>query len=116
MLTNEEYKEITGAAELQALDSLWAYSIPDNRSPENFSFSERKEVFFYLLEKLLQEGRIRLAKNGVFLEGKLKEQVEMLRSRFPKNEIEMNDGAWFFYDRCPGGAVWFLPGRPPEWT
>ncbi|TPW37280.1 DUF596 domain-containing protein, partial [Mixta tenebrionis] len=67
-------------------------------------------------EKLLQEGRIKLEKDGVFLEGNIKEQISLFRRKFPKNEGEMDDGTWFFYDSCPGGAVWFLPGRPPEWT
>ncbi|MFD1801124.1 DUF596 domain-containing protein [Mixta tenebrionis] len=116
LLTDKEYEEITGAAELQALDGLWAYSIPDNKTPENFTFNERKETFFYLLEKLLQEGRIKLAKDGIFLAGTVKEQLKLFCKHFPKNEVEMNDGTWFFYDSCPGGAVWIFPDRPPEWT
>lgn len=116
MLTEEEYIETTAAAELQALDGLWTYSIPDYVKVSEFSFAQRQRLFFWLFERLLKEGRIKLAKHGRFLEGTVEEQVERFRQAFPKTEEEMEDGIWFFDEECPGGAVWVLKDGSLEWT
>lgn len=116
MLTDKEYKETADAAECQALSGLWNYSIPDNVDPKNFTFEQRKGIFFYLLERLLNDGRIKLAKNGVFLTGSTNEQIDSFRKAFPKNEDEMEDDLWFFDEKCPGGAVWVLHDGSFEWT
>jgi hypothetical protein len=116
MLTENEYTETTAASELQALDGLWAYSIPDYVESREFTYAQRKRLFFWLLERLLKEGRIKLAKHGKFLEGTVEEQVELFRQVFPKTEEEMEDGIWFFDEVCPGGAVWVLEDGSLEWT
>lgn len=116
MLTEDEYQETSAAAEMQSLDGLWAYSIPDAANADEFSFESRKTLFFWLLEHLLNDGRIRLAKHGKFLEGSIEEQMERFRQVFPQTEIEMEDGIWFFDEICPGGAVWVLSDGSLEWT
>lgn len=116
MLTEKEYKDICDAAEMQSLNGLWDYSIPDFREVEGFSFEERKLLFFWVFERLLNEGRIKLAKKGVFLSGTAKEQTELFRTAFPVNEEAMEDGIWFFDDECPGGAVWVMENGYLEWT
>lgn len=116
MLTEEEYIETTAAAELQALNGLWAYSIPDYVKSNDFEFIQQKTLFFWLFERLLKEGRIKLAKHGQFLDGSVDEQIERFRLAFPKTEEEMEDGTWFFDEDCPGGAVWVLEDGTLEWT
>ena len=116
MLTENEYRETADASEMQALRGLWAYSIPDHVDSAVFSFDERKKLFFWIFERLLKEGRIKLAKHGKFLEGSVDEQVERFRQAFPKTEEEMEDGIWFFDESCPGGAVWVLEDGSLEWT
>ncbi|WP_080172155.1 DUF596 domain-containing protein [Salmonella enterica] len=116
MLTEYEYRETADASEMQALSGLWAYSIPDHVDSAVFSFDERKKLFFWIFERLLKEGRIKLAKHGKFLEGSVDEQVERFRQAFPKTEEEMEDGIWFFDESCPGGAVWVLEDGSLEWT
>ncbi|EBR8158668.1 DUF596 domain-containing protein [Salmonella enterica subsp. enterica serovar Newport] len=116
MLTELEYKETAAASEMQALNGLWAYSIPDYVDNAAFSFDERKKLFFWLFERLLKEGRIKLAKHGKFLEGSVEEQVALFRQVFPHTEAEMEDGLWFFDESCPGGAVWVLEDGSLEWT
>lgn len=114
-LTEDEYQELADAAEGQTLDAVLCYSEPEP-CPEDFSFSTRREIFFWALERLLKEGRIKLAKHGQFLEGTVDEQVERFRQVFPKTEEEMEDGIWFFDEECPGGAVWVLKDGSLEWT
>ena len=114
-LSDDEYNELVDAAEGQTLDAVLCYSIPESFSPE-FGFSDRREIFLWVLERLLNDGRIKLAKHGKFLEGSIDEQVERFRKVFPQTEMEMEDGIWFFDEVCPGGAVWVLSDGRLEWT
>jgi len=114
-LSDDEYNELADAAEGQTLDAVLCYSIPESFPPE-FSFSDRREIFLWVLERLLNDGKIKLAKHGKFLEGSIDEQVERFRKVFPQTEMEMEDGIWFFDEVCPGGAVWVLSDGRLEWT
>ncbi|EAM6462444.1 DUF596 domain-containing protein [Salmonella enterica subsp. enterica serovar Senftenberg] len=114
-LSEKEYKELADAAEGQTLDAVLCYSVPDEM-PTDFSFEDRKEIFLWALTNLLKDGRIRLAKHKTFLEGSVEEQVELFRNALPKTEAEIDDGLWFFDERCPGGAVWVLPDGSLNWT
>ncbi|MDD0943790.1 DUF596 domain-containing protein [Xylella fastidiosa] len=125
MLTQEQIDhiyEILGGP----LSFLWGY-IGDahgistlQRDPA--SFEERKKDFLFLIGKLLDEGRLKLAKNGEFMTGTTEEQVEMFRSSFPASDEELETGTWFFFDECPAGAVWVFKGEREngedyyEWT
>ncbi|MDC9589349.1 DUF596 domain-containing protein [Xenorhabdus sp. XENO-10] len=115
MLSEHEYKEIWTAAETRPLTAVWSYSEPEN-SDSLITFDERKKIFFWILERLLREGRIKLAKHGNFLEGSVDEQIEFFRQAFPKNEEGIEDSIWFFDESCPGEAVWVLEDGSLEWT
>ena len=51
-LSEREYKELTDAAEGQTLDAILCYSVPDIH-PAEFSFADRREIFFWALTRLL---------------------------------------------------------------
>ncbi|WP_256140771.1 hypothetical protein [Escherichia coli] len=55
MLTENEYREIADASEMQALSGLWAYSIPDHVDSAVFSFDERKKLFFWIFVSVQPE-------------------------------------------------------------
>lgn len=115
MLSEHEYEEIWQAAEARPLSAVWSYSEPeDGQHP--VTFHQRREIFFWLLEHLLKEGRIKLAKHGQLLKGSIDEQLDCFSRVFPKTEAEMEDGIWFFDEVCPGGAVWVLKDGSQEWT
>lgn len=115
MLSDYEYREVWMAAETRPLTAIWSYSEPESSNGQ-ITFSERKNYFFWLLERLLREDRIKLAKHGKFLEGTVDEQVERFRQAFPATEAEMEDGIWFFDEACPGGAVWVLEDGSLAWS
>lgn len=72
-------------------------------------FESRSQSFFWLLERLLREGHIKLHKNGVFYESPIDEQVEMFRRAFPESEKKSGYEDfywWFFDDECPAGVAW----------
>lgn len=55
------------------------YDENNNDVEEIIDFSERREIFLWVLERLLREGHIKLHKNGVFLESSIEGQVESFR-------------------------------------
>lgn len=114
-ISEKEYQELADAAQGQTLDSVLCYSAPE-QIPADFAFEDRKEIFLWALSRLLNDGRIKLAKHGKFLTGSVEVQVERFRKALPKTEAEMDDGLWFFDDRCPGGVVWVLPNGSLEWA
>ncbi|WCF27361.1 DUF596 domain-containing protein [Xylella fastidiosa] len=125
MLTQQQIDDICESLG-GALDGLWdsvgyAYGVsPIQVDPD--SFEERKNDFLFLIGKLLDEGKLKLAKKGEFMTGTTEEQVEMFRKSFPASDEGMLRGAWFFADDCPAGAVWVFKGEREngedyyEWT
>lgn len=76
------------------------------------TFLARRDAFLWVLERLLREGKLKLAKNGVLLEGTPEELVAKFRQAWPKDEAASgyeDFGWWFFDDECPGEAVWPQP-------
>ncbi|ECD9444738.1 DUF596 domain-containing protein [Salmonella enterica subsp. salamae] len=89
ILREDEYQELVSAAEGQTLDAVLCYSAPDS-CPLDFSFNDRREIFFWVLERLLKEGKIKLAKNGKLFDGTINEQIERFKSVLPKTEEEID--------------------------
>ncbi len=84
-----------------------------------------KEVFFYCLQRFMEEGRLKLSKNGLFLTGSVEELLANFKVAFPRSEQELDIAApgaifWFHTDDCPGSAVWLFKGENGEdifdWT
>ncbi|ALR05457.1 DUF596 domain-containing protein [Xylella fastidiosa] len=125
MLTQEQIDDICGNIGV-ALDGFWSgirriHGVPPHQE-DPASFEERKNDFLFLIGKLLDEGRLKLAKKGEFLVGTNEELVEIFRKSFPASDEEMVSGCWFFFDECPAGAVWVYKGEGEngedyyEWT
>lgn len=112
MLTQEQidfiYEDL-----IHAFDFLW-FNVGDAHGiyaaqTDKESFAERKNDFLFLLGKLLDEGKLKLAKKGKFLSGTTTGLVEMFRKSFPDSDEAVDlggAGIWFFTDECPAGAVW----------
>ncbi|AXI83708.1 DUF596 domain-containing protein [Xylella taiwanensis] len=128
MLTQEQIDFICEDL-IHPLHFLWfgicdAHGI-DTRKVNNDSFEERKNDFLFLLEKLLDEGKLKLAKKGEFITGTTEELVDLFRKSFPVSDEDVDmegAGLWFFMDECPAGAVWVFKGEGEngedyyEWT
>ncbi|MEX6177327.1 DUF596 domain-containing protein [Providencia hangzhouensis] len=57
---------------------------------DNFPFQERKKIFFWFLDKLLRDGKLKLAKYGKFLSGSIDEQLQCFYTAFPETEEQLN--------------------------
>lgn len=73
------------------------------------NFDIKKKLFLDVITVMLTDGRMRLAKNGQFLQGTIEEQVNMWSDSFPSSEESQDNiggiGTWFFMDECPAGVV-----------
>jgi len=81
-------------------------------------YEARTEIFFCILERLLDEGHVKLAHDGKFLGGTIKEQIEVLRMAWPKfpGEDDLDGfGYWFLID-APAGLVWITDDGREAWT
>ena len=127
MINDHDYKEVVECSELRSFRGLWNYICPDmipslKFSGEQFPFQTRKEIFFYFVQRLLKEGRVKLAKKGHMLTGTIDEQLKIFHDAFPNNEDGMYDPKhmmedyWFYDDSCPAGAVWVHNDGTLEWT
>ena len=116
---NREWVDfVLEVADQLSLSSIWSYSKFDNQT-----FEERCEAFYWILEKVLDSGRLRLKKNGEYLTGTPKELVQRFRDVLPKTDVpylshpHLDLSHWFFDPQCPGEAVWRV-GHPDghiEW-
>jgi len=103
-----------------SMGTMWQHiSVECANKPENYNL--RKKIFFILLEKLLNEGKIKLAKDGLFLEGEIEQQLRELESSWPPYPSEDEDddldefGMWFFV-KAPAGIVWITSEGEEIWT
>ncbi|MDO9437080.1 DUF596 domain-containing protein [Hydrogenophaga sp.] len=88
----------------QSLSSIWLATARVGQA-----FSKRTEAFLWIFERLLRQGRIKLHRNGVFLESSVKEQVDAFRSAWPRSVADSGyeDFYWWFFDpECPAGVAW----------
>ena len=101
-----------------SLCSLWLWS----RNYPDFSgnLNEAKKGFFFLAEKLMREGVLKLAHEGKFLDGSIGEQLDGFRRVWPekydatKEEEDIDNLWWALY--APAGAVWVYPDGEEVWT
>lgn len=114
------YQAVSASARGLSLGALWQHLEVECRTiPDNSTL--RKELFFGLLQQLLNAGQARLARDGVFLPGTVEEQLQQLESTWPQpdSDDELDDldetGLWFLV-KAPAGLVWTMPDGQEVWT
>jgi hypothetical protein len=128
MLSEKRYKFVSQKCRESAIDTLWEIFNPSHDSWTGFNglgfekFLNRREVFLWMLERLLREGCIKLHKNGVFLKSSIEDQIKLFKEAFPKDEPDADRictkpgmeipyegfgmNVWWFLDSCPAGVAW----------
>ncbi len=85
IISDSLYEERVYTLEGMSIGALWEVSCPDEDIwNDAFPFEEKKEYFFAFLQRLLEDGKIKLASRGEFLEGGIDEQIALYREKFPK--------------------------------
>ncbi|ENE2729269.1 TPA: DUF596 domain-containing protein [Stenotrophomonas maltophilia] len=83
----------------------------------DISFGQQTEEFFSMLRMLMEEGKLKLASDGVFADGDIDAQLGVLRHAWPaaRDQEDLDeDGLWFLTD-APFGLVWITP-EGDVWT
>ena len=110
-----QYSVFLQKSEHGNLVDLWlaTHYGPDGSDVEaSITFSDRQEAFLWALERLLQEGRIKPHKNGVFLEMSIDELIDAIRQAWPLSEKpypthpDADFYLWFIDPACPAGIAW----------
>ncbi|PJL57991.1 hypothetical protein B9Y82_04300 [Stenotrophomonas maltophilia] len=81
------------------------------------AFERQTEEFFSMLRMLMEEGKLKLASDGVFADGDIDAQLGVLRRAWPSTRDQEDldeDGLWFLTD-APFGLVWIAP-EGDVWT
>lgn len=121
MITNDEYEKRKEALEGASMVTIWENIHPASLAGKvTLSFDEEKELFFWFIERLMYEGKVKFGNSGEFWTGTIKEQVSKFRESFPNSPEEMECGAfngyWFLSDACPAGLVWIHENGYQDWT
>ena len=101
------YDELVEFSESMSTSALWGEVIYflGEKSP----YEERKQLFLSILYRLTQEGRIKLAFDGKFLEGTIEEQVQLYSDRWPKDERKLAGFGFQFTEDKHGNLIEFWP-------
>jgi hypothetical protein len=111
MLADDRYTFIVSHIEGMALDALWLYA-----KEESNTFQGRKRAFLWVLEKMLNEGLILVAKRGELLNISPKEIIAQFENALPEDEANLDDGIWFFTEACPAGIGWRTANGEVDWV
>jgi hypothetical protein len=111
MLSKNRYDFIVSHCEGMALDAIWLYALRDRDT-----FHERKALFLWLLQRMIEDKKIVAAKNGILLDGSASEIAKRFDLAFPSNEDGLDNGVWFFLPDCPAGIGWVGPGDFIDWV
>ncbi len=115
MLSEERYKLVSQKCQESAIDTLWEIFDPSHDLWTGFNglgfekFLNRRDVFLWMLERLLREGCIKLHKNGIFLKSSVEDQIKLFKKSWPDSEAASGyeDFYWWFFDpECPAGIAW----------
>jgi len=118
--TQQLYASVLKSAYGLSMGALWQHlSVDCADIPENYLF--RKKTFFEFLARLLEERKIKLAANGVYLTGTISAQLNVLKNAWPPYPSDNEDddldasGMWFLI-KAPVGLVWLTPDGNEVWT
>ena len=107
MSDDELYSDVIESCFGFSIDGIWEDLLYNHTY---LMYKDRIEKFIFIIEKAMENGILKLAKDGVFLKGSIKDQVELFKKSFPKEESKISD-IMFCLDSdnnfwTPGGGVW----------
>jgi hypothetical protein len=139
MITESQYEYLVSISFGSSLDSIWAavssetFMWDGTRPTQLTNFTERRIAFFWILERLLVDGKLKMGDNPLLLtrdrnqplvpenylaRGSIEEQINQLKQSFPRTEANVDmggAGVWFFTLDCPYAAVWVHEDGELDW-
>lgn len=103
-----------------SMGTMWQHLAVDMKDM-NKPYEVRKDIFFRVLERLMKDGHIKLASNGVFLSGTIEEQIQSIKDIWPPypsddEDDDLDDIGMWFYVRLTCGIVWITSEGQEVWT
>ncbi|OCG57343.1 hypothetical protein A9G42_07360 [Gilliamella sp. Nev6-6] len=114
------YNSILESAFGYSMGTMWQHL--DNYTKDiKIPYEIRKDLFFRILEKLIKDGHIRLARNGIFLSGTIEEQINSIKNIWPpyppdNEDDDLDDVGMWFYVKLNCGIVWITSNGQEVWT
>lgn len=114
------YRSILKSAFGYSMGTMWQH-LANYMKNMNQPYEVRKEIFFKILEKLMEKGHIKLASNGFFLPGTIEEQIQSIKNIWPPypsddEDDDLDDVGMWFYVKLNCGIVWIDSNGKEEWT
>lgn len=116
-MNNYVYESVLKSAFGLSMGAIWQHMSVEI-SKLCVSDARRMEVFFCLLERLMLEGRVKLAHDGIFFQGTPRDQIDMLRAAWPEDpgEDDLDGFGFWFLTKSPAGVVWVGLDGKEVWT
>lgn len=111
------YKAVLKSAFGLSMGVIWQHMAVE-LSGVSVDYKKRAETFFSLVEWLMSEGHLKLAHDGVFLQGSIQDQLAALKGTWPDNpgEDDLDGFGFWFLTEAPAGAVWIDSDGTEFWT
>lgn len=116
-MIDELYKSVLRSAFGLSMGAIWQHMTVELLG-SSIDYTDRVNLFFSLMKRLRLKGNIRLAHDGLFLNGTIQDQLEVLKDAWPKEPDEDaldGFGLWFITE-APVGVVWIDSDGEKFWT
>lgn len=110
------YKSILKSTFGLSLGAIWQHMTVELFNTST-SYACRVDMFFSLMEKMMLEGNVKLAHDGLYLDGAIQHQLGILRDAWPKDpgEDDLDGFGFWFITEAPAGVVWIDSGGKEFW-
>lgn len=116
-MIGELYKMVLRSAFGLSMGIIWQHMTVELLG-SSIDYASRVNLFFSLMERLMLEGNIRLAYDGVFLVGTIQDQLDVLKEAWPEEagEDDLDGFGLWFITEAPAGVVWIDSDGKEFWT
>ncbi|MGY4523818.1 DUF596 domain-containing protein [Pseudomonas sp. TE21394] len=111
------YKSVLRSAFGLPMGAIWQHMTVELIG-SSVDYARRIELFFSLMDRLMSEGNIRLAHDGLFLVGAIQNQLDVLKEAWPEEpgEDDLDGFGLWFITEAPAGVVWIDSDGKEFWT
>ena len=116
-MIDQLYESVLQSAFGLSMGAIWQHmTVELSGSPVDYS--RRIELFYTLMNRLMTEGNVRLAKDGLFLVGTIQDQLDVLKKAWPDkpDEDDLDGFGLWFITEAPAGIVWIDVDGKEFWT
>lgn len=116
-MTDDLYKSVLRSAFGLSMGAIWQH-MTVGLLGSSVDYARRVDLFFSLVARLILEGNVRLAYDGLFLAGTIQDQLNLLKDAWPEEpgEDDLDGFGLWFITEAPAGVVWIDSDGKEFWT